>query len=406
MRQAVQKVAPLDPAGRPAPPALSSAETLHAVSPSEAARAILLDADDLTATLLRDWTELAEEAAEPNVYAEAWFVAASLDTLGRERPIRIAEVRRGGALIGILPLARERFYGRLTVPFVQNWCHHHLFLGTPLVRRGAEAAFWSALLAALDEGDRGANFLHLRGLAEGGPVHAGLVEAAAEQGRACATVHREQRALAQGGVDAETYYRAAVRSKKRKELRRLHSRLAEIGPVTVRTLAGADEVPSWCDAFLALEQAGWKGRAGTALACASETESFFRRAVAGAWKAGRLHFLRLDLGARPIAMLVNFLAAPGGFSFKTCFDEEFARFSPGVLVQLENLKTLERPGIDWMDSCAAADHAMIDSLWAERRSIVRVTVPLKGLRRSVVHAGCRSLERGSAFLRGLAGSAR
>ena len=35
--------------------------------------------------------------------------------------------------------------------------------------------------------------------------------------------------------------------------------------------------------------------------------------LAGAWEAGRLQFLRLDLGERPIAMLVNFLAAPGAF---------------------------------------------------------------------------------------------
>jgi len=406
MRQAAQKLAPRVPAGDAAVLRASGCETLHAVSPSDSASARLLDAEDVSAALLRDWTALADEAAEPNPYAEAWFVSASLDTLGRDRAIKIAEVRRGGALIGILPLARERYYGRLTVPFAQNWCHHHLFLGTPLVRRGEETAFWSALLPAIDDGDRGANFLHLRGLAEDGPVHSGLVEAAACQRRACATVHRECRALAEAGTNSETYYRSAVRPKKRKELRRLQNRLAELGPVAVRSLDADAELESWCDAFLAIEKAGWKGRAGTALACEPATEAFFRRSVGAAWKAGRLDFRRLDLGERPIAMLVNFLAAPGCFSFKTCFDEEFGRFSPGVLIQLDNLRTLERPGIDWMDSCAAADHAMIDSLWAERRSIVRVTVSLTGARRSLVHAGCRALERGSAFLRSLAGGAR
>ena len=39
---------------------------------------------------------------------------------------------------------------------------------------------------------------------------------------------------------------------------------------------------------------------------------------------------------------------------------------------------------------------MIDSLWTERRSIVRVTVPLKGARRRAIYAVCRALERGSA----------
>jgi hypothetical protein len=39
---------------------------------------------------------------------------------------------------------------------------------------------------------------------------------------------------------------------------------------------------------------------------------------------------------------------------------------------------------------------MIDHLWAERRSIVRVTVPLRGLKRRVSYHLCRTLEKASA----------
>ncbi len=95
-------------------------------------------------------------------------------------------------------------------------------------------------------------------------------------------------------------------------------------------------------------------------------------------------------------MLVNFLTPPGSFSFKIAHDEAFARFSPGVLIQLANLDILGRGDIDWMDSCAAENHSMIDHLWAERRSIVRVTVPLSGLRRRATYHVCRTLEQASA----------
>ena len=98
-------------------------------------------------------------------------------------------------------------------------------------------------------------------------------------------------------------------------------------------------------------------------------------------------------------MLVNLLAPPGAFAFKTTFDESYARFSPGVLIQLENLHILEREEIAWVDSCAMDNHPMIDSLWSGRRTIVRVTVRLRGLRRYLVHAVCRALECGSAALR-------
>jgi hypothetical protein len=112
-----------------------------------------------------------------------------------------------------------------------------------------------------------------------------------------------------------------------------------------------------------------------------------------------LQFRRLDLGDRPIAMLVNFLCAPGSFSFKTVFDEEYARFSPGVLIQQENLAILADPAIAWMDSCAAEDHPMINSLWSGRREVVRVSVPLGGAWRVALFRACRAIEEAAAWLR-------
>jgi hypothetical protein len=72
-----------------------------------------------------------------------------------------------------------------------------------------------------------------------------------------------------------------------------------------------------------------------------------------------------------------------------------------VLIQIENLQVLERPDVAWTDSCAVENHPMINSLWTERRSIVRVTVPLAGRRRRAIHAAARALETGSALLRRL-----
>ena len=345
--------------------------------------------------LAREWAALADRAAEPNAFAEHWFIAASLPTMaGRE--VRLIEARRGSALIGILPLTVERGYARLPVRFVQNWCHDQMFLGTPLIEAGEERAFWAAVLEALDAAEWAPNFLHLRGLAEDGPVHRGLAAA-----RRCAVVHREVRAFLASDLAPQAYYERAVRPKKRKEIRRLKSRLAELGPVRARILAGAADLDAWCDTFLALEKSGWKGEAGTALACRAATRDFFRDAVRAAWAARRLQFRRLDVGGKTIAMLVNFLTPPGSFSFKTVFDEDYARFSPGVLIQLENLDILDNEAIAWMDSCAVADHPMIDSLWTERRAIVRVTVRLKGARRGALFTLCRALERGSAAVRGL-----
>src|SRR2546421_7652049 len=97
-----------------------------------------------------DWDRLAREAAEPNVFAERWFVEAGIRHLLPDGETWIVGVWRGGAAVGLLPVRIERRYGRTRVAHVQNWTHHQSFLGTPLIRRGGEALFWTELLKASD----------------------------------------------------------------------------------------------------------------------------------------------------------------------------------------------------------------------------------------------------------------
>ena len=349
----------------------------------------------------RHWDDLAESASEPNVFAERWFVEPGVRHMlppGETRLIAVWDGDGpGGTLLGLLSVRVEGKYGRMAVRHVQNWVHAQSFLGTPLVRRGHEQAFWGEVLAVLDAADWAPGFLHLTGLAEGGPVHRGLAAAAAARGRPCSIVHRSQRALLAAGLSPTAYYQAAVRKKKRKELARLSARLAETGDMSFETLERGADLGAWCDDFLALEAAGWKGRAGSALAADPGTEAFFRELLAAAFAAGRLEVIRLAVAGRPIAMLVNLHAPPGGFSYKIAFDEDYARYSPGVLLEIENLRVLARPGFAWMDSCAVENHPMIDSLWRERRPIVRVTVPLSGARRGATFRICRAIEDGWAL---------
>jgi len=353
-----------------------------------------------------DWLALAADAAEPNPFAEPWFAQASLRHLSDGETIRLIEARDDdGRLDALMFVTTSPRYGRIPVVHSVNWLHHHNFLGTPLVRAGRERSAWTSMLRLLDAADWAPAFLYLAKLVEDGPVHRGLVDACGDLGRPCDTVYREERALLHSDLEVEAYLDRTVRKKKRKELRRLVNRLAEQGTLRGRGLQPDDDVARWCDEFLALERAGWKGEQGSALASQPETAAFFRETLLGAHAARRLDIRRLDLDGRAIAMMINFMTPPGSFSFKIAYDEAFAHFSPGVLVQLDNLAAvLDRPDVEWMDSCAAPNHPMIDSLWGERRSLVRVTVPLAGWRRTAVFHGCRMLERAATAARRLAWS--
>jgi CelD/BcsL family acetyltransferase involved in cellulose biosynthesis len=260
-----------------------------------------------------------------------------------------------------------------------NWVYPHCYYGAPLLREGRERDAWRGLLGVLDADRRAGDFLHLRLVDADGPAARALRELCRDEGRAISEVARYERALLHSTLSAEDYWTQTVRSKKRKELRRQQNRLAECGAITRAVLTDASDLTGWCDAFLALERSGWKGEEGTALGSASHDEAFFRQACDGAFAAGLLDMLRIDCDGRPIAMLVNFVAGNGGFSFKIAIDPEFGRYSPGILIEIDNLaRVLDDRRAPWMDSCAAPDHPMIDSLWGERRAIVQYRVALKG----------------------------
>ena len=60
--------------------------------------------------------------------------------------------------------------------------------------------------------------------------------------------------------------------------------------------------------FLALEQAGWKGRQGTALASSAVTAAFSREALFNLAEAGKARIDSLRVGDHPVAILVSLIA--------------------------------------------------------------------------------------------------
>lgn len=350
------------------------------------------------AAFIAAWDDLAACATEPNIFSESWFLRPALEQFDAVDRVRLFTLWDGDQLCGLMPLSTLPRYGRWPMPHLQNWLHHNAFLGSPLVRIGYAECFWRELLAGLDSEPGQALFLHVNGVTIGGEVADALEALCQEQRRRCALVHQTDRALLENGLLPATYYEQAVRSKKRKELRRQKNRLGEEGALTFTRDDSATGLTEWISEFLALEKQGWKGRNGSALASFAETRALFSEVLTGAAASGKLERLDLRLEGRPLAMLVNFHAPPGSFSFKTAFDEEFSRFSPGVLLQIENLALLDRDDIQWCDSCAAQGHPMIDSIWTGRRSIGRYSVAIGGSgRRTIFGAFLKTeLARGAA----------
>jgi len=100
---------------------------------------------------------------------------------------------------------------------------------------------------------------------------------------------------------------------------------------------------------------------------------FFSFITHRAHALGRLRALGMYLNGRLIAMQIYMFSGRDALAIRTTYDEAYARYSPGVLLQLEWVARLhatrEFAGVD---SCAAADSAM-EVAWGERRVVSWIT---------------------------------
>jgi len=335
------------------------------------ARATFLEAPAL-ARIIDEWRDLAVNAVEPNVFYAPAMLLPALRAFAAERP-EIAVVRDGaGRLIGLAPVAPQKGYSRLPVRYLATWMHKHCFFAAPLVRRGFEEEFFGALFDLIER--RGA-FLRLRHLDAEGPLHAAAAAVAKQTGRISSPSAGYARAMLAAPWTTDDYIKISLNGKRRKELRRLRARLEDEGSVQFEASCPGDDLEAWAEEFLALEASGWKGRRGTAMRQDPASARFFIEAVQHASSVGDVRFFRLKLSARPLAAGVNFQSGAVSFAFKIAYDEAFARFSPGVMLEIEIMQAMEgSPGLSLIDSCAKNQHPMIDRLWRGRRAIAALNI--------------------------------
>lgn len=324
--------------------------------------------------LQASWHRLANCASTPNAFFEANFLVPSLSIFDPEGEVSLALLVEDGQLRAVMPsTSKSEYHGRRMLHSA-SWLHANMFCGIPLIERGYEEAFWACYLATCDQQAQTSRFAHFSHLPADCAVTRALQTVCLSQHRQMQIVHRESRAVLNGGRTPDAHLACSMTPKGRKELRRQRRRLDELGTVeTVRSRA-QEGLQRWIEDFLLLETKGWKGDSGSSLASDTHTTALFIQALTRAAELGRLERLSLTLDGKPIAMLATFLAHPGSFSFKTAFDEEYARYSPGMQLQIENLALLDDPALAWCDSCAAEGHPMIERIWRDKREIVSITV--------------------------------
>ena len=326
---------------------------------------------DELAAFASDLRELTARALAPNAFYEPSFMAASAPVFGRD--VMAGLVWRRGVparLIGFFPVAIERRRYGIKMPVLVGWTHAYGPLGTPLIDRDSGDAAVAAWLDHLAADPTLPKLLLMPYLPAEGDIARAFEAAVAHRDGRSEHFAPHRRAMLAPQDDRAGYLDRAIPHKKRKELRRLRKRLADTGTLTSTTTADPSALTAALLDFLALEASGWKGRAGTAAQRNDTVRCFVLEAVSALAAEGKASVSRLALDGRAIAAIVTLRSGDAAWCWKIAYDETFSRASPGVQILLDVTDDLlADTSIARADSCATADHPMIDHVWRERLAL-------------------------------------
>ncbi len=326
------------------------------------------------------WGALADRALEPNVFLEPGFALPAIRHFPpAQRPAFLLVWRDEGAgradLVGLCALRTRKT--TLGLSMSTGWTHDQATLSAPLLDRDRAGDALALILDFLARRAVDWSGLLLQGVALDGP----LMTLMAERGLRTAVVEQRVRTvLRRPEVAAGGGERQPAGSKQAKELRRQKRRLADDGAVAYRSARSVDDVRLATEQFLHLEARGWKGGRGTALLSDAGLAAFTRAMTRQLARSGRCRIDTLTIGGQPAAMGIVLQSGNRSFFWKTTYDEQWKRFSPGKqLADMMRQVQLSDPTVTVTDSCAVPDHPMIGHVWSDRMSVADLLVAGAGV---------------------------
>jgi CelD/BcsL family acetyltransferase involved in cellulose biosynthesis len=321
-----------------------------------------------------EWRDLAGRALEPNVFYDPAFALAAAPVFGADAgAVLVWSKATPTRLIGLFPARTTRRYGVMTA--LTGWTHSYAPFGVPLVDREEADAAITAFLDYIEADPKFPRLVLLPLIDRDGPFAALLTRVLLRHGGALAHFGEHARALLAPTAGRLRYLDHAVGGKKHKELRRQRRRLLEKGLLKVASTSTVDDIPRALSDYLALEAASWKGRAGSAARQNADICAFMQTAIESLAADGGARIDRLMQNGHPLAATITLRSGDCAWFWKIAYDEDFAKFSPGVQVSLDLTELLlAEPDIARVDSCATADHPMIDHLWRERLALADLLI--------------------------------
>jgi len=272
-------------------------------------------------------------------------------------------------LLGVIPLERQIARWLPGWPVDVSWRTPLTFSGAPLIENGAAGEAFRAFI-----GGRGVPLI-LESFPADGPLWDTLCQTAHEVGAPIEILGRWERAALRPTGEFSTWFEKNFNSKRRKEYRRWHARLAQLGELQSCQWQKGQSVVAWLDAFADLEARSWKGQQGSALNSDPVVKACLAEALENLAIAGQLRFWSITLDGAPIASMFAIVVRDRAWLGKIAHSETFAKYSPGVLQILDATEYLfAEGGIMLADSCAIPEHPMMNNIWRDRVQMADILI--------------------------------
>lgn len=320
--------------------------------------------------------DLAEHVETRNPFYESWMLIPAFKHLqNNEIKIVLVWSDKKTELLGLFPLEVKRGYHRVPVRYYSLWNHIHCFLSTPLVRKNKELFCLDIFFKWLSNQHFGKHLFQFDQIGIDEPFCLTLQSYLNSRDAISENVESYGRAMLNSRLPSEKYLLSAISAKHLKDLKKKKKKLAELGVLEFKQLLKFDDLELWIHDFLKLERSGWKGLANSAIDCDKRQREFLEDVLKGAFKRRSLAFFAMTLNDLPIAMRIGFISGGGVFSFKISFDERYARYSPGVLLEIEHIRyLLDCSDLKWADSCALPGSSMLNRLFRQKKNISSIAV--------------------------------
>jgi CelD/BcsL family acetyltransferase involved in cellulose biosynthesis len=281
-------------------------------------------------TVLKTWDDMALQCGDVGVFLESGWFEQWWSAMGRRGTLFVVIVEHGSEIRGVFPcwiapggriqgLVDDFHYDFLIAPEQRS---RTLACFVETIRRYGGSALFHNFPVSSDTPRALARTLWSRLVPAGLYAHAAAPYVPTSE-------------------ETWTSYVDSLHSKLRNNLKKGRRRAEHDGTLLFEVVRRPESLDSLLDELFEVEARSWKGKQGTAIKSASETEKFYRAVARRAMDQDSLFIFTLRLNDAVIAFDLCVAGATTMFALKTGYDQSVAsRFSPGNLMRFRVLEFL------------------------------------------------------------------